>query len=348
MSELVADIRKNEKPDAIIVISHNGMDVDIKMASRISGIDAIFGGHTHDGIPKPVEVNNAGGGVTVVTNAGCSGKYIGVMDLNIKDHKVMGYEYKMLPILTNFIKPDVSMVSFINQMRATKYDKNVVEARSDKMSNNPDRIGKTYDAILTEKLCTTEQTLYRRGNFMGTWDQVLVNSLREEYNSDFSMSAGVRWGTSVPAGYDVTMEDLMTNTSMTYGETYVNEMKGFQLKEILEGIAENLFVQDPYLQSGGDMVRMGGMDYTIDPAASLGKRISNMKDNEGTTIDQNKSYRVSGWAQVDSVGNGRLMWDVAADYLRKQKHLNFTKINHPTIKGVNNNPGIENYGGKLI
>ncbi len=348
MSELVADIRKNEKPDAIIVISHNGMDVDIKMASHISGIDAIFGGHTHDGIPKPVEVNNAGGGVTVVTNAGCSGKYIGVMDLNIKDHKVMGYEYKMLPILTNFIKPDVSMVSFINQMRATKYDKNVVEARSDKMSNNPDRIGKTYDAILTEKLCTTEQTLYRRGNFMGTWDQVLVNSLREEYNSDFSMSAGVRWGTSVPAGYDVTMEDLMTNTSMTYGETYVNEMKGFQLKEILEGIAENLFVQDPYLQSGGDMVRMGGMDYTIDPAASLGKRISNMKDNEGTTIDQNKSYRVSGWAQVDSVGNGRLMWDVAADYLRKQKHLNFTKINHPTIKGVNNNPGIENYGGKLI
>ncbi len=347
MSELVTDIRKNEKPDAIIVISHNGMDVDIKMASRISGIDAIFGGHTHDGMPKPVEVNNAGG-VTVVTNAGCSGKYVGVMDLNIKDHKVMGYEYKMLPILTNFIKPDVSMMSFINQMRTTKYDKNVVEARSDKMSNNLDRIGKTYDAILTEKLCTTEQTLYRRGNFMGTWDQVLVNSLREEYNADFSMSAGVRWGTSVPAGHDVTMEDLMTNTSMTYGETYVNEMKGSQLKEILEGIAENLFVQDPYLQSGGDMVRMGGMDYTIDPVASLGKRISNMKDDEGTAIDQNKSYRVSGWAQVDSVGNGRLMWDVAADYLRKQKHLNLTKINHPTIKGVNNNPGIENYSGKLI
>ncbi|NYT52526.1 MAG: 5'-nucleotidase C-terminal domain-containing protein [Candidatus Vesicomyosocius endoextente] len=347
MIELVNDIRKNEKPDAIIVISHNGMDVDIKMASRISGIDAIFGGHTHDGIPKPVEVNNAGG-VTVVTNAGCSGKYIGVMDLNIKDHKVMSYEYKMLPILTNFIKPDVSMMSFINQMRTTKYDKNVVEARSDKMSNNLNRIGKTYDAILTEKLCTTEQTLYRRGNFMGTWDQVLVNSLREEYNADFSMSAGVRWGTSVLAGHDVTMEDLMTNTSMTYGETYVNEMKGSQLKEILEGIADNLFVQDPYLQSGGDMVRMGGMDYTIDPVASFGNRISNMKDDEGTAIDQNKSYRVSGWAQVDSIGNGRLMWDVAADYLRKQKHLNLTKINHPTIKGVNNNPGIENYGGKLI
>jgi sulfur-oxidizing protein SoxB len=144
------------------------------------------------------------------------------------------------------------------------------------------------------------------------------------------------------------MEDLMTNTSMTYGETYVTELKGSQLKETLEGIAENLFVQDPYLQSGGDMVRMGGLDYTIDPAQSLGNRISNIVDDEGTPIDANKSYKVSGWAQVGSVGNGRLMWDVAADYLRKQKHLNLKKVNHPTIKGVKNNPGIENYAGKII
>jgi sulfur-oxidizing protein SoxB len=347
MSELVTDIRENEKPDAVILVSHNGMDVDIKMASRVVGIDAIFGGHTHDGMPKPIEVKNAGG-VTVVTNAGCSGKYIGVMDLNIKDHNMVGYEYKMLPILTNLIKPDASMVSFIDKMRNTTYDKNVVEARNSAMSNNPDRVGKTYDAILTEKLCTTEQTLYRRGNFMGTWDQVLVNSLREEHDADFAMSAGVRWGTSVVSGQDVTMEDLMTNTSMTYGETYVSEMKGSQLKEILEAIAENLFVQDPYLQSGGDMVRMGGMDYTIDPAAGYMERISDMKDDEGTPIDPNKSYKVSGWAQVGSIGNGRLMWDVAADYLRKQKHLNLSKVNHPTIKGVKNNPGIENYAGKLI
>jgi sulfur-oxidizing protein SoxB len=347
MQELVTDIRENEKPDAVIVLSHNGMDVDIKMASRVVGIDAFFGGHTHDGMPKPVEVKNAGG-VTVVTNAGCSGKYIGVMDLNIVDHKVTGYEYKMLPILTDFIKPDAAMVSYIDKMRNTKYDKNVIEARSSEMSNNPDRVGKTYDAILTEKLCTTEQTLYRRGNFMGTWDQVLVNSLREEHDADFAMSAGVRWGTSVPAGHDVTMEDLMTNTSMTYGETYVNELKGSQLKDILEGIAENLFVQDPYLQSGGDMVRMGGLDYTIDPAAGLGDRISNITDDEGTPLDPNKSYKVSGWAQVGSVGNGRLMWDVAADYLRKQKHLDLKKFNHPTIKGVKNNPGIENYDGNLI
>ena len=347
MSELVEDIRENENPDAVIVVSHNGMDVDLKMASRVIGIDAIFGGHTHDGMPKPIEVKNAGG-YTVVTNAGCSGKYIGVMDLDIRDHKVSGYNYKMLPIITNLIKPDAEMVSYINKMRSTKYDENVVEARSSTMSNNTNRVGKTYNEILSEELCTTEQTLYRRGNFMGTWDQVLVNSLREEHNADFAMSAGVRWGTSVIAGHKVTMEELMTNTSMTYGETNVSEMAGSQIRDILEGIAENLFVQDPYLQSGGDMVRMGGLDYTIDPAASLGERISNIKDDDGTPVDPSKLYKVAGWAQVSSIGNGRLMWDVAADYLRKQKHLNLTKVNHPTIKGVKENPGIENYSGDLI
>ena len=347
MSELVADIRENEKPDAVIVVSHNGMDVDKKMASRVVGIDAIFGGHTHDGMPIPVEVKNPGG-TTIVTNAGCSGKYVGVMDMDLRDGKLHDYKYKMLPIFTNMIKPNAEMTSFINQTRSKVYDTDVIEARSSTMSNNPDRVGKTYDSILTEKLCTTEQTLYRRGNFMGTWDQVLVNSLREEHDADFAMSAGVRWGTSVLAGQDVTMEDLMTNTSMTYGETYVSEMKGSQIKDVLEGIAENLFVLDPYLQSGGDMVRMGGLDYTIDPAKGLGERITDIKDDEGTAIDPNKSYKVSGWAQVSSVGNGRLMWDVAADYLRRQKHLDLKKVNHPTIKGVKDNPGIEDYAGELI
>jgi sulfur-oxidizing protein SoxB len=240
------------------------------------------------------------------------------------------------------------MVSYIDKMRNTKYDKNVIEARSSAMSNNPDRVGKTYDAILTEKLCTTEQTLYRRGNFMGTWDQVLVNSLREEHDADFGLSAGVRWGTSVLAGHDVSMEDLMTNTSMTYGETYKSEMTGKAIKDMLEGVAENLFQRDPYLQSGGDMVRVGGLDYTISPDADYNQRISNIQDDDGTAIDMNKTYTVAGWAQVGSIGNGRLMWDVAADYLRKQKHLDLKKINHPTIKGVKNNPGIENYNGDLI
>jgi sulfur-oxidizing protein SoxB len=347
MQELVIDIRENENPDAVIVVSHNGADVDLKMATRVVGIDAIFGGHTHDGMPKPVEVKNAGG-ITLVTNAGCSGKYIGVTDLEIKDKKVVGYSHKMMPIFSNLVKPSAEMVSYINKMRNTKYDENVIEARNSVMANNMDRLDKTYDEILTEKLCSTEQTLYRRGNFMGTWDQVLVNSLREEHSADFAMSAGVRWGTSVPAGHDVTMEDLMTNTAMTYGETYAQDMTGQQLKDVLEGVAENLFQQDPYLQSGGDMVRMGGMDYTIDPTGNLGNRISNMMDDDGTSIDPNRTYKVAGWAQVNSVGDGRLMWDVAADYLRKQKTLNLKKVNHPTIKGAKGNPGIGDYDGELI
>ncbi len=347
MATLVADIRANEKPDAVILVSHNGMDVDLKMASIVSGIDAIFGGHTHDGVPKAIEVPNSGG-TTLVTNAGCSGKFIGVMDFDIKDGKVKDYKYKMLPVISNAIKENPEMASFIKKMRNTRYDKKVVESRNAKMANNPTRLGKTYDEILTEKLCTTEQTLYRRGNFMGTWDQVLVNSLREEYNSDFAFSAGVRWGTSVLAGSTVTMEDLMTNTSMTYGETYKSTMSGKDLKNMLEGVSENLFQNDPYLQSGGDMVRIGGMDYTIDPNQTLGNRISNMKKDDGTPIDDNTTYTVSGWAQINSIGEGRLMWDVAADYLRKQKHLVLTKINNPTIIGVKDNPGIADYAGDLL
>jgi sulfur-oxidizing protein SoxB len=347
MQELVADIRENDKPDAVILVSHNGTDVDIKMASEIVGIDMIFGGHTHDGMPKPVEVKNAGG-MTVVTNAGCSGKYIGVTDLEIRDKKVVGYKHKMLPIFTNLIKPDAEMVSFINKSRNARYDESVVEARNPVLANNMDRLDKRFSDILSEKLCTTEQTLYRRGNFMGTWDQVLCNSLREEHGADFSMSAGVRWGTSIPAGHDVTMEDLMTNTAMTYGETYVSEMRGEDLKFTLEGIAENLFQTDPYLQSGGDMVRVGGLDFTIDPKQSVGNRVTDMKDDEGTKIDPKKIYKVSGWAQTTSIGEGRLMWDVAADYLRKQKHLDLKKVNSPTIKGVKNNPGVGDYEGKLI
>jgi sulfur-oxidizing protein SoxB len=348
MQELVESIQKNDKPDAIILVSHNGMDVDIKMASRVDGIDAIFGGHTHDGMPKPVEVKNPSGGITVVTNAGCSGKYIGVMDLNIQNGKVSGYEYKMLPILSNYIKENKEMTSYISKMRQTKYDKNVIEARNKKWANNPSKIGKTYDEILKEKLCDTKQTLYRRGNFTGTWDQVLVNALREEYKSDFALSMGVRWGVSVPAGGSVTMEELMTNTSTTYSESYVREIRGGELVTMLEAIAENLFQKDPYLQSGGDMTRVGGFDYTIDPTKGMGKRISNLVMDDGSPVDLKKTYTMSGWAQTTEIGAGRPVWDIAADYLRKQGTLDLKKINHPTLVGVKNNPGIGDYAGKLI
>jgi sulfur-oxidizing protein SoxB len=347
LQELVDSIRENEKPGLVIMISHNGMDVDIKMASQVSGIDAIFGGHTHDGMPAPVKVNNPGG-TTLVTNAGSNGKYVGVMDFEVKAGKIQDVKYTLLPVFSNLLVADKDMENYINGMRQTVYDKNIVESRRPDAFYNQARLGRTYEDILSEELAVAGETLYRRGNFMGSWDQVIVNALREEHDTQISFSAGVRWGTSCVAGQAITMENVMDETSMTYGETYRDQIKGSDLKNILEGIAENLFVVDPYLQSGGDMVRIGGMDYTCDPTQPLGSRISEMRLDDGTVIDDKKTYTVAGWAQVEAVGSGRLMWDVTADYLRRNKSLELKKINHPNLKGVKGNPGIENYEGKLL
>ena len=346
LQELVDNIRENEKPDAVIMISHNGMDVDIKMASRVSGIDAIFGGHTHDGMPAPVKVQNSGG-TTLVTNAGSNGKFVGVMDMDVKNGKVNDVRYTLLPVFSNYLEADKGMDSLITDIRSTKYDKNVIESRREDAYYNESRLGKTYEEILSEEVAVAGETLYRRGNFMGTWDQVIVNALREEHDAQIAMSAGVRWGTSCLAGQAITMENVMDETSMTYGETYKSEVTGKQMKDILEGICENLFQKDPYLQSGGDMVRLGGMDYTCDPTASLGNRISEMRLDDGTPLEDGKTYSVAGWAQVEEVGSGRLMWDVTADYLRRNKTLELKKVNHPTLKNVSDNPGLQDYPGKL-
>jgi sulfur-oxidizing protein SoxB len=349
LQETIDYIRANENVAAIVMISHNGMDVDIKMASRVNGIDAIFGGHTHDGMPIPTKVKTPEGGVCYVTNAGSNGKFVGVMDLDIQDGKLKGVDYRLLPVFANVLEADKDMQAFIDQLYTRTYDENVIEARRDEYKVNKDRLGKTYGEILGEELAVAEDTLYRRGNFMGTWDQILVNALREEHDTQIAMSAGVRWGTSVMQGEMITMERLMDETSLTYGETYRTELTGAQLKDIFEGICENLFVVDPYLQSGGDMARIGGLDYTCDPNETLGRRITNITLDDGTPVEPNKKYSVAGWAQVDSVGEGRLMWDVAADYLRRNKgNLKLQKVNHPTLKGVKDNPGIADYAGKLI
>ncbi len=348
LQELIDSINASEKPAAIVMLSHNGMDVDIKMASRVSGIDAILGGHTHDGIPKTIPVKRPDGGVCHVTNAGSNGKFVACMDLDIKAGKLRGIEYSLLPVFSNALKADEEVNHFIHELYSTQYNNEVIESRRSDAYVNKDRLGKTYADILNEELAVAEDTLYRRGNFMGTWDQIIVNALREEHDAQIAMSAGVRWGTSVLAGEMITMERLMDETAMTYGETYKSEVTGAQMKDILEGVCENLFQKDPYLQSGGDMVRLGGMDYTCEPNASLGHRISDMRLDDGTPIEANKTYSVAGWAQVDKVGDGRLMWDVAADYLRNHKeNTKLQKVNHPKLKGVKNNPGIEGYSGEL-
>ncbi len=351
MAALIKKIRKEEKPDALCLISHNGMDVDIKMAERAPGIDVVFGGHTHDGMPVPVTVKNKEGGTCLVTNAGCSGKYVGVMDFDFEGSKLKAANYKMLPVFSNMIPEDKEMSAFLSQMRGKKYDEKIVEARNKKFYFNKARVGKSYDEILTEKLAIADRTLYRRGNFMGTWDQVLCNALREEYKADIAMSAGVRWGVTTPKGHWITMEDVMTQTSMTYGETYVNEMTGEQLLKILEQVADNLFDPDPYLQSGGDMVRVGGLDYTIKPENKLFSRLSDVRLDNGDAIDPKKKYSVAGWAVVNRTPDGRLMWDVVRDYIVNNKGadnvLKLPKINHPKIVGVKNNPGIADYDGEM-
>lgn len=350
MIELVQMIREEEKPDAVVLLSHNGMDVDIKMAERVPGLNAVFGGHTHDGMPKPVKVKNVEGHECWVTNAGSNSKYVGVMDFDIQGGKIKSMDYKMLPVITDWLPADKEMQAYINQMRQTKYDDKIVESRAQDRFFNKSRVGKTYESILSEKLAKADRTLYRRGNFMGTWDQVLCNALRYEYKADISLSAGVRWGTSTLKGDWITMEDVMTQCAMTYGETYVMEMTGKAIHDMLEGVADNLFDPDPYLQSGGDMVRVGGLDYTIDPSKKLGERITNIVLDDGRKLDAGTTYSVAGWATVNRTPEGRLMWDVVRDYIvankGKDNVLKLPKINHPELINVMANPGIADYPGK--
>jgi len=351
MIDLVNNIRKEEKPDAVVLLSHNGMDVDIKMAQNVPGLNAVFGGHTHDGVPEPIKVKNVEGHECWVTNAGSNGKFVGVMDFDIKDGKIKAMHYKMLPVITDALPADKEMDAYINQMRSTKYDKNIVESRVPHRYYHKSRLGKTFDEILTEKLAIADRTLYRRGNFMGTWDQVLCNALRKEYGADIAMSPGVRWGTTTLKDQWITMEDVMTQCSMTYAETYVTEMTGHTLLNILEQVADNLFDPDPYLQSGGDMVRVGGMDYTINPTKPLYERITDARLDNGHLIEADKTYKIAGWAQVNNTPDGKLMWDVVREYIlaakSKDNVLRLKKINDPKLVGMNSNPGLADYQGEV-
>ncbi|MCW8964597.1 MAG: 5'-nucleotidase C-terminal domain-containing protein [Gammaproteobacteria bacterium] len=352
MIELVKTIQEEEKPDAIVLLSHNGMDVDIKMAERVPGLNAVFGGHTHDGMPKPVMVKNVSGGTCLVTNAGSNSKYIGVMDFEFGDDgKLKNMHYKMLPIISDWLDEDKEMAAYIKQMRSTRYDEKIVESRAKDRFFNKSRVGKTYQEILDEKLAIADRTLYRRGNFMGTWDQIIVNALRSHYVADIAFTAGVRWGTTTLKGDWITMEDVMTQCSMTYGETYVMEQTGKEIMDILEQVADNLFDPDPYLQSGGDMVRVGGLDYTIDPAKKLYERLTDIRLDNGEPLQADKTYTVAGWAVVHRTPDGPMIWDVIREYLLSEKGednvIKLSKINHPKLLNVSANPGIADYPGEI-
>ena len=315
MQELVDQVRAEHKPHAVVVLSHNGMDVDVKMASRVSGIDVIFGGHTHDAVPAPLEIANPGG-KTLVTNAGSNGKYLAVMDLELSEQGMVGYKHRLIPVFSNIIEPDAAMTALITGERAP------------------------YLGKLQEELAVADETLYRRGNFNGTFDQVICDGLRQVLNAQISLSPGFRWGTSVLAGDAITMENVLDQTAITYGETYARDMSGEELKLILEDVADNLFNEDPYYQQGGDMVRVGGLDYTINPLAGMGSRITEMRLDDGTLIEASKSYKVAGWATVGSQAPGPDISEVTAEYLRAQDTVRVNKLNTPKIVGIKTNPGL--------
>lgn len=318
LQELVNTIRESEQPDLVVLLSHNGMDVDVKMASIVSGIDAIFGGHTHDGVPGAIEVKNAGGR-TLVTNAGSNGKFVSVMDIKVGSGGIDDFRHHLLPVFSDHLDADKEMTALIDTMREPHLDK------------------------LTEELAVADQLLYRRGNFNGSFDQVVCDALRAEYGAQISLSPGFRWGTSVLPGQSITMEHVLDQTAITYPETYMREMSGEELKLILEDVADNLFNPDPYYQQGGDMVRLGGMNYVCDIGETIGKRISEMRLDDGTLIEAGKSYKVAGWATVGAQSEGRPIWDVTADYLRDQKNITLNTLNTPVLKGVQNNEGIADY-----
>jgi sulfur-oxidizing protein SoxB len=301
----------------VVLLSHNGMDVDLKMASRVRGLDAILGGHTHDGVPIPVKVKNAGG-VTLVTNAGSNSKFLGVLDFDVKGGKPVDFRYKLFPIFSNMIPADPAMNKLIAKVRAP------------------------YEAKLNEKLATTEGLLYRRGNFNGSFDQLILDGLMAQKNAEIAFSPGFRWGTSLLPGQAITRENLLDQTAITYPYTTVTNMSGETIKTILEDVADNLFNPDPYYQQGGDMVRVGGMQYTIDPAESAGKRITDMRLN-GKPIEASKNYKVAGWAPVSEDAKnagGEPIWDVIERHLRDVKVVKAVKLNEPVIKGVSKNPGM--------
>lgn len=298
----------------VVLLSHNGMDVDLKLASRVTGIDVILGGHTHDAVPEPVPVRNARG-ATLVTNAGSNGKFLAALDLDVRGGKVTGHRYRLLPVFANLLEPDAEMASLIRRIRAP------------------------FESKLAEKLAVTEELLYRRGNFAGTFDQLILDALLEARGAQIALSPGFRWGTTVLPGQAITLEHVMDQTAITYPYITVNDLSGETIKNLLEDICDNLFNPDPYYQQGGDMVRVGGMQFTVDPTQRIGSRIGSLTLG-GKPVEAGKTYKVASWAPVAEGASGEPVWEVVARYLRAKKVVRALKLNRPAVTGVQGNPGL--------
>ena len=292
--------------ELVVVLSHNGFDVDKKMASIVSGIDIILSGHTHDALPEPVLINE-----TVIVASGSNGKFVSRVDLDVRNGKMMGFKHKLIPIFSDVITPDSDIAALIDEERAP------------------------YKSQLSEVIGQSESLLYRRGNFNGTWDDLICQAMIEEREADISMSPGVRWGPSILPGQDITREDIWNVTSMSYGKVYRTEMTGEFLHVILEDVADNLFNPDPYYQQGGDMVRIGGMGYRIDINKPQGRRISDLTLlKTGERIDPSKNYIVAGWASVNEGTEGPQIWDLVEKYIRRNGIVKVNPNNSVNVIGA--------------
>ena len=288
MAAMVEEVRA-AGAECVVVLSHNGFDVDKKMASVVPGIDVILSGHTHDALPEPVLI-----GETIIIASGSNGKFVSRVDLDIRDGRMMGYKTKLIPLFSDVIAPDADVASVIDAQRAP------------------------YEAEMAEVIGQTDSLLYRRGNFNGSWDDLICDALISERDAEIALSPGVRWGPSLIPGQDITREDIFGVTSMTYGEAYRTEFSGEFLKVVLEDVADNIFNHDPYYQQGGDMVRTGGLGYRIDISKPQGERISNMTLlSTGEAIDPARNYVVAGWASVNEGTEGPQIWDVVESHIAK-------------------------------
>ncbi|WP_323042761.1 thiosulfohydrolase SoxB [Gemmobacter sp.] len=305
MQEVVDEVRA-EGVDLVVCLSHNGFDVDKKMAGRVRGIDVILSGHTHDAVPEPVLV-----GDTILIASGSNGKFVSRVDLDVRDGRMMGFRHKLIPVFSDVIAPDPDMAALIDAERAP------------------------FKAQLEEKVGTTESLLYRRGNFNGTWDDLICDAIRSERDAQIALSPGVRWGTTLLPGEAITREDIHNVTSMTYGACYRSEMTGEMLRTILEDVADNIFNTDPYYQQGGDMVRVGGLAYAIDVSKPIGSRIGAMSlVDTGAEIEPGKSYTVAGWASVNEGTEGPQIWDVVEAHLRKIGTVRLNPNTSVTVTGI--------------
>ncbi|NQV67749.1 MAG: thiosulfohydrolase SoxB [Rhodobacteraceae bacterium] len=304
--QAMVDQVRAEGAECVVVLSHNGFDVDKKMASIVSGIDVILSGHTHDALPEP-----ALAGQTIIVPSGSNGKFVTRVDLDIRDGRMMGFRHKLIPIFSDVITPDAEVAALIDAERAP------------------------FAAELSEVIGQTDSLLYRRGNFNGTWDDLICDALLSERDAEIALSPGVRWGPSLVPGQDITREDIFNVTSMTYGKAYRSEMTGETLKAILEDVADNIFNPDPYYQQGGDMVRTGGLGYRIDISKPQGERISNMTLlKTGEALDPGRSYVITGWASVNPETEGPLIWDVVEDHIRKLGTVSLQPNNSVEVIGA--------------